>query len=448
MPIKNGRVYVSVNCGCGKEVVVSSGDFGTYCTNCGRPIFAASYNEQLNVEIRNVVKAERLKMRKERKGHPPVEDYSVGSSALIKTCANCGGNLSAGGLYIVDGEPICKVCYETKIPRCKGCNERHFPQYLKKGLCEGCIVSFATCKNCGTVYDKRKTHEFELEGKSFCENCVPRYLEAKGVRFNGYSHKPKPVFLGEKEDLVFYGVELETDNSQRRSELMARAHCDEIYFKSDGSLGPGGVEIVSHPATLKYHMNEFPWKNILSSAKICGYKSHTGVSGDRHSNHPTCGLHIHVNKEAFGRTTSERDTREAKLLVLVDKFWNKLVIFSRRDKRSLENWARRYADFDVTNDQLSDIISKAKSENSRDRRLAVNFGANNSATVEFRMFRGTLNYETLIATIQLIDLLVEMSKLPTKKVQAMTWDEFCEEGSKYEEFTGYLTRLRGMKRDI
>lgn len=441
MPLVNGKVVLTVPCSCGGPVNLSSGTYGVYCPTCGEPVFTHAYLEQIHEELKVVITAERKRMRKEHSLNPPM--WNVGSSALISSCAMCSGTLNK--VFVVDGEPLCESCYNTYTRACSSCGEHHLIKYLKDGICESCIVSFRKCPTCGYRYDIRKTKSFTVNGKVFCDNCVETYLHARGVSYRGYSYKPTPIMFGDKVDGMYFGVELEMDNSNRRNEFMARSNTDEIYYKADGSL-VSGVEVVTHPATLKYHMTEFPWQNILKTAKMCGFKSHMGTSGDKHSNHPTCGLHIHVNSAAFGRTIDERDKREAKLLVLVEKFWSKLVIFSRRDKESLERWARRYADFDVTTDHLTDIIAKAKDYNGSHRHVAINFSANGGKTVEFRMFRGTLQYETLIASIQLVKMLVDATRLPTSKVQSLSWEEFTH--TDYVEFNGYLERLRSDKKKI
>ena len=443
MPIKDGRVYVEVLCGCGAKNSISSGNYGTYCSGCGKAILAAAYTDQIHSEIRKVVKEEKLKLRRSGK----TSDFSVGGSSVLSVCKHCGAPLNAGSIYIVDGETVCRNCYENTIPRCKGCGERHFAKYLKKGLCEGCQISFIVCENCGDTYDKRRHKAIPIGDKVYCNKCIKSYLSGHNIHFYDHSHKPRPCFFGDKEEGYFFGAEVEMDNSDRRNEFMALSVCEEIYYKSDGSLGNDGVEVVTHPATLKYHMNELPWETIFNAAKKCGFRSHTGCSGGVGSVSPTCGLHIHVGKTAFGRSGDERDKREAKMLVLFDKFWPQLVIFSRRDKKSLETWAKRYASFDVSKDELAEIILKAKAENGHGKYTAVNFNGNGGDTIEFRLFRGTTNRETLIASIQLLDLLIQYTKKPTAKVQAVTWEEFCGEAcEKYDEFRGYITRLRSMPR--
>ena len=447
MPLKDGRIVVLVKCQCGRETEVSSSTYGSYCLSCGRTIFSSNHLDELNEEIRKVVKEERLKIRKSKKNHTFTEiDYSVGGSSVISACFCCGGSLNAGQIYLVDGETVCKNCYENKVPKCNGCRTPHFKQFLNSlGLCEGCVESFVKCPSCGTTCDKRKSRPFTLEdGTTWCYNCVSRYLGAHHVMFQQYSYKPTPLMLGDMTATYRFGLEIEMDGSDRRYEFMARSHCDEIYYKPDGSLGPGGVEMVTHPATLEYHMTEFPWERILKAAKASGYRSHTGAGG---GSQPTCGMHIHVSKKAFGRTSEEQDKREAKLVMLFDKFWKQLIIFSRRDLRSIERWARRYADIDSKSDNLSDIITKAKGENMHERGRAINFLPTN--TVEFRLFRGTLNRETVLASIQLLELFIKATKLPTNKIHELTWDEFCDDGcEKYDEFKGYISRLRSMKKGI
>lgn len=46
-----------------------------------------------------------------------------------------------------------------------------------------------------------------------------------------------------------------------------------IYIKHDGSLNDG-MEIVTHPMTLDYHLNEMPWREVMSKAISFGYISH------------------------------------------------------------------------------------------------------------------------------------------------------------------------------
>ena len=460
MPIVDGRVVLEVQCKCGTKTNITSGSLGGYCSNCALPIKTSDYRDQINHEIQKVILDERKRIRKDKKenGEAYHEDYSVGSSVLISACGLCGGSLG-GTIYVIDGEPLCQTCYKDKTKKCSGCGTIHLSKHLKNGVCSLCKVSFKDCPSCGHTYDKRLYRTFEIRGKTYCNQCCVTYITKHNLGIQSFSYKPYPVFFGSTGEAGEYhlGAEIEMDNSKRLNEFLCKSHCKEIYYKTDGSLTSGeSVETVSHPCTLKYHMEEPMWKRVLDAAHSSGLRSHSGSSRDPTSRSPTCGLHIHVGREAFGATAEERDAREAKLLILFDKFWDQVVIFSRRDKHSLERWAKRYADFDVSKEQLSDIIKKAKGTNGSDRRFAVNIcngtrgaGIGEQNTIEFRVFRGTLNLETLIASFQLIALLVEATNKSTSEVQQLTWEEFRDNGiEKYSEFAGYIKRLQGMKRLI
>jgi hypothetical protein len=49
----------------------------------------------------------------------------------------------------------------------------------------------------------------------------------------------------------------------------------------------------------------------------------------------------------------------------------------------------------------------------------------NEKTIEFRLFRGTLRYETFIATLQLVHLICDLSRtLSDRDFEAMSWRDF------------------------
>ena len=68
-----------------------------------------------------------------------------------------------------------------------------------------------------------------------------------------------------------------------------------------------------------------------------------------------------------------------------------------------------------------DVIDHAKGTTSR--YTCVNL--QNKNTIEFRMFRGTLKYNTIIATIQFVDYLTDIAKeLREDEIQELTWVKF------------------------
>ena len=110
--------------------------------------------------------------------------------------------------------------------------------------------------------------------------------------------------------------------------FIANREQDRLYIKHDGSLDEG-FELVTHPMSLSYHCKEMPWQAMLDTLVDMGYRSHqTG----------TCGLHCHVNRDAFGET----EAAIARILFFVERNWTELLNFSRRTMRQLERWASRY----------------------------------------------------------------------------------------------------------
>ena len=63
----------------------------------------------------------------------------------------------------------------------------------------------------------------------------------------------------------------------------------------------------------------------------------------------------------------------------------------------------------------------------------------NYNTVEFRIFRGTLKYDTFIATIQLVhEICTQAIKKSDKEFESMSWSDFVKEIKDKKELIDYL----------
>lgn len=179
--------------------------------------------------------------------------------------------------------------------------------------------------------------------------------------------------------------------------------------------------------TLEYHENEMPWAEILTQATQMGYVSHQAG---------TCGLHIHVSRLAFGETEQEQDAAIARILYFFEKHWQELLKFSRRTRRQLEQWAARYG----YKEQPQEILEHAKKGYHGGRYTCVNLQP--CDTIEFRMFRGTLKYNTLIATLQLVNRVCDVAiHLSDEELKAMSWSDFAS-GCTQPELVRYLKERR------
>ena len=179
--------------------------------------------------------------------------------------------------------------------------------------------------------------------------------------------------------------------------------------------------------TLDYHRHSMPWAKLLQEAINLGYRSHKTT---------TCGLHVHVNRSAFGDTIAQQDDCIARVLYIVEKFWDELLKFSRRTPHQLEQWARRYG----YKDQPQDILDHAKKGYNNGRYACVNLS--NYNTIEFRIFRGTLKYNTLIATLQLVDKICNVAiDLSDEELTSLAWTTFVSD-IKEPELVQYLKERR------
>ena len=83
----------------------------------------------------------------------------------------------------------------------------------------------------------------------------------------------------------------------------------------------------------------------------------------------------------------------------------------------MNRWAARHG---YDNDPKK-LLEKTKSD--RNRYTAVNLC--NAQTVEFRLFRGTLKLNTILATLQLVNRICDTSvQLTDSELQALSWSEF------------------------
>ena len=66
----------------------------------------------------------------------------------------------------------------------------------------------------------------------------------------------------------------------------------------------------------------------------------------------------------------------------------------------------------------------------------------NKSTIEFRIFRGTLKYNTLIATLQLLDRICDVALfMSDEELKAMSWPTFVS-GCTQPELVQYLKERR------
>lgn len=264
----------------------------------------------------------------------------------------------------------------------------------------------------------------------YCEEC----FKDKHCRVDNY-HRPslETKFLkenGETTDLYF-GFELEVNTSNYG--FNNDDHVDAIYyirknfkhlclnFEFDGSIG-NGFEIVSQPMTYKYiKKHEEDFRQILKYLSENGYQSH---------NSGKCGLHVHVSKKFLGNTDEEIENTTNKITLFVETYASNIQTLSRRGRGTYNEYIiplyKGNMSNVIPNDDyfkstqiLKDLKSKTQRYMNGSRYFVVN--TTNENTLEYRMFKGTLKFETFMATLEFVNNLTNVCKY--NAVSKISWNK-------------------------
>lgn len=286
-----------------------------------------------------------------------------------------------------EGISICHKCKESYIT-CNGCGKSRIPDQhcgvidvdnnIIELLCPECRNNYIICANCGNASTNKVLfvpHGFDYNPNPDRYLCLVCDAAELSVPIHDYSYKPTPTFYSGKNEhktKLYFGIELEVEApniSADEVDNKAIALPKQLFAKFDSSI-EFGFEIVTNPMTFKYmRENSEIFERILAWRKE-GWKSY---------NTSTCGMHIHLSKDAFTRL------QLWKFMTFFNKHQDLIYkISQRKSKGNLRTWAS------FEEDDGHSIIYKAKNkEGGFERHVAVNL--TNKYTVEIRVFKGTLN---------------------------------------------------------
>lgn len=217
---------------------------------------------------------------------------------------------------------------------------------------------------------------------------------------------------------LYLGPEFEFDEGgqkDKNAEMFLSAltsYNPYAWVTRDGSLN-SGFEGKTQPSTLEAHMSPeiYDYRLAFGVLKKLGY---SGFSND------TCGLHVHVNKSFFGVRQGERSSYEVLgiLATILEKNWDYVSAFSRRVRiTSLQQWAPNRGGLPtilecVENGEIKNSVAKnALTQMAMDKyrsRSAVH--GEKPETFEFRIFKGTLDYDSYMATLQFVSNVCHIAK--------------------------------------
>ena len=352
---------------------------------------------------------------------------------IHETCGLCGKQHDITTMTEFDDRMLCADCLDKYTTLCDDCGTRVWMgdaiSDRHTTICYTCFDNnYFRCYECGSIIYQDDACTYD--GEDYCEACYDDIRETN-CTIRSYGYKPTPLFCPPYQpENLYLGVELEIDeggedrNNARALLDLANEERENIYCKHDGSLSDG-IELVTHPQTLEEHMTNMPWEALCEKALDMGYLSHDAG---------TCGLHVHVSRAAFG-SREEQEEVIGRILYFVEAHWDKLLIFSRRTQSQLDRWAARYG----MKDTPKEVLDNAK-RSDIGRYACVNLL--NRDTIEFRIFRGSLKYKTLIAALQLTDSLCKAAiSMSDEEFRDMTWAEFVS-GIEHKELIEYLKHRR------
>jgi hypothetical protein len=381
-----------------------------------------------------------------------VHDYNYCRSV----CEGCGNTYAGGhGRYYenhttvrltnIEGNLRCQTCVSTDL------TERNLDLH----------DDFGTCNNCNTYEQHDNLHWFNDE--TYCENCYDsnvyrcddcNYLcwegnehecESRRERsylIHEYGYKPRPEFFGANpRTRLYFGLEIEVENTNTDKTLHDQASLvveklgARVYLKEDGSLNDG-FEIVTHPHSLDAWQNDFQWGVFRSFRE----------SGLRAWDTDTCGLHIHVSRNAFGKPYDYPTTRAESILSRQQHEVKFMKLFYDNERQICRIAGRSGSSYANFRDK-GHLIDKVKwydgmpnMESRGGRGAAIN--TQNENTLEVRVFKGSIQPHRLLSAIELVHAGVEY----TRDLKILGSKNMVEVGGKMRStalswlaFSGYIS---------
>ena len=326
---------------------------------------------------------------------------------IEETCADCGAIIEDDHYYTLpNGDKICESCFESDyvvcedcgdvipyddavqyndgfycetcatenmgLTRCEDCGDWFNPEYEGLTTCTGdrvcgaCSDSYYYCEDCGEYYPESESNYNDADGCYYCDDCYSNHhhdSDDKIYSYHEFNNWELYKSDSESNPPFYIGFELETEpdesNAPKQDEALELIYNNmNAICAHDGSLSDGGFEIISHPQSFKYIMEQADnYKNIFEKLIGLGYKSHDT---------DTCGLHFHV-------TRPENPDTVDRLWLIMETYKREIIKLSRRTNSNLEHWARFLSDGMIdNNDNLKALYFIKKFDKSCDRYLALN----------------------------------------------------------------------------
>lgn len=270
--------------------------------------------------------------------------------------------------------------------------------------------------------------------RGFINNIILNKTKTYIHQFNYIPKYIKHFMPGESEDTtLLLGAEIEvggnnnisSDNDKNSTvkkciQIMNGSDSDEenlIYSTHDSTVQ---IEFDTMPCSLEFHKNKMNYREMFEYLDKEGYKGHDCE---------TAGLHIHANRSYLGKSRISQELVISKILYIIEKFNDEICVIARRDNDYSE-----FAGEKQNEDSIVELYGKYKDKG---KRAALNL--QHKDTIEFRMFKSTLKYETFILTLEFVKDIIDYAKsVDIEEIELAKWSDlmncFSSELRKYYEF--------------
>lgn len=270
--------------------------------------------------------------------------------------------------------------------------------------------------------------------REFINNIIPNKSKTYIHQFNYVPKYIKHFMPGESEyTTLLLGAEIEvggnnnipSDNNKNSIvkkciQIMNGSDSDVedlIYSTHDSTVQ---IEFDTMPCSLEFHKNKMNYREMFEYLDKEGYKGHDCK---------TAGLHIHANRSYLGKSRISQELVISKILYILEKFNDEICVIARRDNE--------YSEFVGSKKEENSLVELYGKYKDHGKRAALNL--QHKDTIEFRMFKSTLKYETFILTLEFVKDIIDYAKsVDIEEIELAKWSDlmncFSTELREYYEF--------------
>ena len=256
----------------------------------------------------------------------------------------------------------------------------------------------------------------------FINNIISNKTKTYIHQFNYVPKYIKHFMPGESEDTtLLLGAEIEvggnnnisSDNDKNSTvkkciQIMNGSDSDEenlIYSTHDSTVQ---IEFDTMPCSLEFHKNKMNYREMFEYLDKEGYKGHDCE---------TAGLHIHANRSYLGKSRISQELVISKILYILEKFNDEICVIARRDNE--------YSEFVGSKKEENSLVELYGKYKDHGKRAALNL--QHKDTIEFRMFKSTLKYETFILTLEFVKDIIDYAKSASiEEIELIKWADLMK----------------------